>query len=88
MSSSDLKSIINKYINFLDFSDPMIKFIISYYEQKDLDGLLLFLQEESNLKLTNMIIDYHFRDIPYNFFMNLDRLIKFQETGQNIFRII
>lgn len=85
MSSADLKSIINKYINFLDFSDPMIKFIISYYEQKDLDGLLLFLQEESNLKLTNMIIDYHFRDIPYNFFMNLDRLIKFQETGQNIF---
>ncbi len=82
-----LKSIIDKYINFLDFPDPMLNYINCYYEKKDMNGLLLFLQEESNLKLTNMIIDYHFQDIPYNFFMNLKRLIKFQESGQNIFDI-
>lgn len=42
--------------------------IIQFYQNKDKEGLKRFLQQESRLQLSNMIIDYHFEEFPYNFF--------------------
>ena len=42
-------------------------------------GLRLFLAQESRLQISNMIIDYHFEDIPYNFFLDVRQLCQFQK---------
>lgn len=55
------------------------KRIIEFYRNKDKEGLKKFLQQESRLQLTNMVIDYHFEEIPYNFFLDLKQLVHFQE---------
>ena len=73
--------VIDKYFNFYNSDDdPLKKIILNFCLKKDFNGLKEFLILESNYRLTNMIIDYHFEDIPYNFFMDLKRLLKFQET--------
>lgn len=53
--------------------------LITYYRNHDKKGLRIFLEQESRLQLTNMIIDYHFEQVPYNFFIDLKELIHFQE---------
>lgn len=53
--------------------------IIQFYQNKDKEGLKRFLQQESRLQLSNMIIDYHFEEFPYNFFLDLKQLVHFQE---------
>ncbi len=50
------------------------------YHQKDIPGIHRFFERESNLLLTNAIVDYHFEDLPYNFFLDLKQLCHFQET--------
>ena len=76
----DFELVIDKYFNFYNDDDPLKKIIFDFCLQKDFNDLKEFLILESNYRLTNMIIDYHFEDIPYNFFMDLKRLLKFQET--------
>ncbi len=51
-----------------------------FYNHQDVEGLRTYFQEESNLELTNLLIDYHFREISYNFFLNLRQLCQFQAT--------
>lgn len=51
----------------------------NFYASKNYDGLEQFLIKESNLQLSNIIVDYHFEDIPYNFFLDIRQLIHFQE---------
>ena len=51
-----------------------------YLEEKNKEGLKAFLQQESNLQLTNMIIDYHFEDIYFNFLIDTKQLYQFQQT--------
>ncbi len=53
--------------------------ILDYYRNLDKIGLKRFLEQESHLQLTNMIVDYHFEQVPYNFFIDLKQLIHFQE---------
>lgn len=55
------------------------KQLFSYYSCQDKEGLRRFLEQESHLQLSNMIIDYHFEEVPYNFFIDLKQLIHFQE---------
>lgn len=43
-------------------------------------SLKKFFQIESNIQLSNMIIDYHFEEISYNLFLNLNQLLKFQKA--------
>ncbi len=51
-----------------------------YYDKKDKDGMKEFLQQESNLKLTDMIIDYHYKEIYYNFLLDIKQLYRLQQT--------
>ncbi len=53
--------------------------IFSFYSNKDKEGLKNFFRQESRLQITNMVIDYHFAEIPYNFFLDLRELVHFQE---------
>lgn len=47
---------------------------------KDKNRLAKFFQEDSNYLLTNMIIDYHFEEIYYNFLLDVKQLYQFQKT--------
>ena len=51
------------------------------YREKDIQKIHRFFEQESNLLLTNMIVDFHFEDIPYNLFLDLKQLCHFQKTG-------
>ncbi len=53
--------------------------IINFCRNNDREGLKIFFQRESHLQLTNMVIDYHFEEIPYNFFLDLKQLLHFQD---------
>lgn len=53
--------------------------IFNFYRSNDKEGLRKFLIQESRLQITNMVIDYHFAEIPYNFFLDLRELVHFQE---------
>lgn len=53
--------------------------IVGFYHNKDKEGLKNFFRQESRLQITNMVIDYHFAEIPYNFFLDLRELVHFQE---------
>ena len=50
----------------------------NYYAQKDVKGLEEFLIKESNLQISNILIDYHFEDVPYNFFLDVRQLCNFK----------
>lgn len=49
------------------------------YASENQEGLKQFLIKESNLQMSNIIVDYHFEDIPYNFFLDVRQLCHFQE---------
>lgn len=53
--------------------------LAKYYCSKDAKELHAFLEWESHLQLTDILIDYHFEEIPFNFFLDLKQLIQFQE---------
>lgn len=79
---SKLEEILDKYFNFFGTTNDIaqIKYSINeYMTSKDKDGLKKYLQQESNLQMSNMIIDYHFEDVPYNFFLDIEELIHFQK---------
>lgn len=81
MDSSKLNDVMNKCFNF--FGSGQDKWIVgqkiwNYLTSKDKNGLKKFFQEESNLQISNMIIDYHFEDVPHNFFLDIRQLCNFQ----------
>lgn len=84
---SNTREIINKHFNFFDdsryafnFQDNIFQFVV----QKNKDDLHKFLKEESNFQITNMIIDYHFKDIYRNVLIDIKQLLNFQKTDGKI----
>lgn len=61
---------------FLDIASKIFEILNTENE----NSLKEFFQNESNIQLSNMIIDYHFEEISYNLFINLRQLLSFQET--------
>lgn len=77
-----MDKIYQDYFNFFGSGNDEwnIKNKISeYIRLNDSEGLKEFLINESNFQLSNMIIDYHFEDIPFNFFLDIKQLIHFQQ---------
>ncbi len=82
-----LEETLNKYFNFFGNGDNewyIRRKINEYIHSKDRDILKEFLVSESNLQLSNMIIDYHFEDIPFNFFLDIKQLLSFQQKENQI----
>ncbi len=70
--------ILKKYINQFGSNDEIINNIIEKLNNPN--ELKLYFQKESNYLLTEMIIDYYFEQNYYNFFLDLNELIRFQST--------
>ena len=82
ISLENLEEVLDKHFNFFGTENDLyfIKhYIYEYFSIKDKEGIKTYLQKESNLQIGNMIIDYHFEDVPYNFFLDIEELLKFQE---------
>ncbi len=59
--------------------------ICELYQEGDLSKIHQYLEEESNLLLSDMIIDRHFEELPYNFFLDVQQLCHFQmEEGRTL----
>lgn len=81
----DFDKIVNTYFDFFNVADdPLYLELKDICFKKNFSFLKEFLINESNITLTNMIIDYHFEDIPYNFYMDLKRVIKFQDKNKTL----
>ena len=83
IDNTKFNEILNKCFNFFGTNRESYTVetkIWKYLIDKDKDGLKEFLINESNIALTNMIVDYHFEDVPYNFFLDVTQLCNFQET--------
>jgi len=77
-----IEAIVDKYFNFFGTNSDLQKIkhlIYKYMINKAENGLKECFQQESNLQISNMIIDYHFEDVPYNFFLDIEELVRFQE---------
>lgn len=82
VSYAKFKDILEECFNFLGTGQEKLDVgekIWNYVYSKNKEDLKKFLQDESNLQMSNMIIDYHFEDIPYNFFLDVNQLCHFQE---------
>lgn len=82
-----VEEILNKYFNFYGSGDNewyIRRKLNEYIRSKDKETLKEFLVSESNLQLSNMIIDYHFEDIPFNFFLDIKQLLSFQQKENQI----
>ncbi len=49
------------------------------WDEKDQEKLKEFFKRESDLRMSDMMIDYHFSEMPHNFFLDLKELIEFQK---------
>lgn len=82
-----VEEILNKYFNFYGSGDNewyIRRKLNEYIRSKDKETLKEFLVSESNLQLSNMIIDYHFEDIPFNFFLDIKQLLSFHQKENQI----
>lgn len=65
------------------------KFDLNYFHDmyfdvskiKTPEALLNYFQAQSNFEITNMIIDYHFKDVYFNVLKDIEILCNFNETG-------
>ena len=80
ITKENILLLIDKYFICLNTYDPIKNILLNYCLNKDKTKLKGFLELESNIKITDMIIDYHFEEIVYNIFIDIKRLVKFQET--------
>lgn len=55
--------------------------IFHYINNADLDGLKEYFIKESNYQLTNIIIDYHFKDVYFNVLIDIKQLLEFNKDG-------
>lgn len=81
LSTAD--EILCKYFNFFGSATTSFeirKKVFEYLISQDKEGLKEFFTNESNVQMSNMIIDYHFEDIPYNFFLDVNQLYHFQQN--------
>ena len=74
-----------KFVEDLIANNLDMKYIYDlYYEVsriKTREDLLRYFQTLSNFELTNMIIDYHFKDVYFNVLKDIEILCNFNETG-------
>lgn len=91
LSRSDRKKafeeVFNKYFNYDTDSTLYERYRTKFYEciyKDDLDWLKLELQDESRLVVSNSIIDYHFRDIPYNVLQDIKELVSFNQDEKTL----
>lgn len=61
-----------EYIHAINFETGKIR---------TFEALLNYFQALSNFELTNMIIDYHFKDVYFNVLKDIEILCNFNETG-------
>lgn len=74
---------INDIVEKLNIQNSTLEyhFLENIYELRDdEDKLKSFFQNESNINISNMIIDCHFKDVYQNFLSDLRELVKFQST--------
>ena len=79
--------ILDRYFNSFGFEQIKNDLGYKLYEilsKRGLTGLKDYLQNKSKLSLSNMIIDYHFEDVPFNVLIDLKELVKFQYTEGRI----
>lgn len=69
------RNVFHKDIHGIEFRSRVVA---TYYAH----SLRSFLEKESHRQLTNMVIDYHYEDIPYNLFLDLGQLLHFQIEGE------
>lgn len=57
--------------------------VITCLRSDNKNELLIFLKNESNKTLGNLIIDYHFKDLPLNVKKDINELVSFEKSGGN-----
>jgi len=78
-----LEEVLSKYLNLFGCNETkynMTKLICDHFINNDKEWLKNFFINESNVQISNMIVDYHFEDVPYNFFLDVRQLYNFQKT--------
>lgn len=74
-----------KFVEDLIANNLDMKYIYDLHrevcELKTREDLLSYFQTLSNYELTNMIIDYHFKDVYFNVLKDIEILCNFNETG-------
>lgn len=78
-----LDEILNKNLNSFCFEyhrKQLKSKLLKLCQDQDDGAIYSVLRQESNFEITDMIIDYHFKQLPYNFFLDLKQLCEFQNT--------
>ena len=57
--------------------------VISCLSSDNKNELLDFLKNESNVTLGNLIIDYHFKELPLNVKKDINELVSFEKSGDS-----
>lgn len=79
----NLEEVLKKHFNFFGIGEDEIQlrhYLCNFLATKDKEKIKEFLINESNIQMSNMIIDYHFEDISYNFLLDVEELYRFQTT--------
>lgn len=88
--SKDVSSLVDTIYNSFNFYESKSQestyrnALFDVCSKNDVEGFMKFLQRESSIKTTDMIVDYHFEDVYYNFCLDLEQLLHFQEAGVKI----
>ena len=81
VSWDEVEKIMKRNVNSFEYSSSWFSFIEGIINSSsNKDNLMNFFRKESNFLLTNMIIDYHFEDVYYNFLLDTKQLYRFQKT--------
>lgn len=75
-----IDKLVNKYFNQDNsvFKDKIKNFM---YYNPNKEQIKRYLTKESDLYVSNMIIDYHFKDVYYNVLMNIKQMLDFQKEN-------
>lgn len=57
--------------------------VITCLRSDNKNELLIFLKNESNKTLGNLIVDYHFKDLPLNVKKDINEIVSFEKSGGN-----
>lgn len=81
LSYARIKEILDENLGCFGSEGLTARLLKQIYESiENNERLKAVFKEESNFAITNMIIDYHYEDICYNFLLDLKQLYKFQMT--------
>jgi hypothetical protein len=81
VTRQNIEMIIKESFNNFGQGDLTYSFIEKIFaNSSSTEKLKTYFQKRSNYHLTNMIIDYHFEDVYYNFLLDVKQLYQFQQT--------